>query len=251
MRKPVIAGNWKMYKLHKEAVDTAMELKTLVADVDHCEIIVSPVFTALKSVAERMAGSNISVAAQNCSSVVEHSANTGEICADMIADVGADSIIIGHSERRQFYGETDESVNKKAKAALQFGLRAIVCVGEMLEQRESGRANEVVAEQLRIGLEGLTVSDMARIIVAYEPVWAIGTGRTATPDQAQEMHGFIRKKLSDVHGSEVSETIRILYGGSVKPANVADLMKKDDIDGALVGGASLDAETFSHIVKYR
>jgi triosephosphate isomerase len=251
MRKPVIAGNWKMYKLHDDAVKTSMELKSLVAGVSHCEIIISPVFTAIKAVAERVSGSNISVAAQNCSSVDEHSAQTGEVCADMISDVGATSVIIGHSERRQFYGETDQSVNLKTKAAIKFGLTAIVCVGETLEQRESGSANKVVEEQLRIGLEGLTVSDMERIIVAYEPVWAIGTGKTASPDQAQEMHGFIRKKLDDVHGKEVAAAVRILYGGSVKPSNVAELMSREDIDGALVGGASLDAESFSQIVNYR
>ncbi len=240
-----------MYKLGQESIETALELKNLVAGVSHCEIVIAPVFTALTAVASRMEGSNIAVAGQNCSTETTHSARTGEVCADMLADAGAKFVIIGHSERRQFYAETDTSVNLKTKAAIYFGLHAIVCVGEMLEQRESGSAKAVVGEQLRIGLEGLTVSDMERIIVAYEPVWTIGTGKTATPEQAQEMHAFIRKSLAGVHGEAVSETVRILYGGSVKPENVSELMRQTDIDGALVGGASLDAVSFSKIIGYR
>ena len=240
-----------MFKLIGESVETAASLKSLVADVSHCEIIIAPVATSLKAVSDRMSGSNVRVAGQNCSSESEHGAHTGELCGDMIVDAGADSVIIGHSERRQFYGDTDDSVNQKTKAAIGFGLDAIVCVGESLEERESGRAESVVGAQLENGLRGLTVSDMERIIVAYEPVWAIGTGKTATPEQAQEMHSYIRKSLSEVHGSDVANAVRILYGGSVKPANVADLMDKDDIDGALVGGASLDASSFAQIVKYR
>ncbi len=240
-----------MYKLGRESIETALELKNLVAGVSHCEIVIAPVFTALTAVASRMEGSNIGVAGQNCSTETTHSAHTGEVCADMLADAGARFVIIGHSERRQFYAETDISVNLKTKAAISYGLHAIVCVGELLEQRESGSAKAVVGEQLRIGLEGLTVSDMERIIVAYEPVWAIGTGKTATPEQAQEMHAFIRKSLAGVHGEAVSETVRILYGGSVKPENVSELMRQTDIDGALVGGASLDAVSFSKIIGYR
>jgi triosephosphate isomerase len=251
MRKPVIAGNWKMYKLHDEAVNTALELKSLVANASHCEVIISPVFTALKTVCDRLEGSNIKVAAQNCSTETVHGAHTGEVCADMIKDIGASHIIIGHSERRQFYWETEESVNLKTKACLHFGLTAIVCVGEKLPERESGNAETVVQRQLEGGLEGLTVSDMERIIIAYEPVWAIGTGKTATPEQAQEMHSFIRQNLSEKHGREIAENMRILYGGSVKPANVSDLMSEEDIDGALVGGASLEAESFAQIVNYK
>ena len=251
MRKPIIAGNWKMYKLHDEAVDTALELKALVSNANHCEMIIAPVFTALKTVADRTEGSNIQVAAQNCSSHKEHSANTGEVCADMIKDVGASHIIIGHSERRQFYGETDESVNLKTKACLGVGLTAIVCVGESLEERESGTAETVVKSQLEGALKGLTVSDMERIIIAYEPVWAIGTGKTATPEQAQEMHAFIRRVLTETHGAETAGNTRILYGGSVKPANVSELMSCEDIDGALVGGASLEADSFAQIVNYK
>ncbi|MBA2737832.1 MAG: triose-phosphate isomerase [Pyrinomonadaceae bacterium] len=251
MRKPVIAGNWKMYKLLGEAVETALALKPLVANANHCEVIIAPVFTALKMVADRLEGSNIKVAAQNCSTETKHSAHTGEIAADMIKDVGCSHVIIGHSERRQFYGETDLTVNRKTKAALQSGLTAIVCVGEMLAEREAGNAEMIVKTQLLNGLDGLTVSDMERIIIAYEPVWAIGTGKTATPEQAQEMHGFIRQTLTEAHSKETADSIRILYGGSVKPENINDLMNETDIDGALVGGASLEAESFAKIVNYR
>lgn len=251
MRKPVIAGNWKMYKLHDEAVNTAFELKPLVANANHCEIVIAPVFTALKTVGDRLEGSNIKVAAQNCATETEHGAHTGEVCADMIKDVGASYIIIGHSERRQFYGETDRSVNMKTRACLHFGLTAIVCVGEMLPEREAGNQENVVKEQLEGGLDGLTVSDMERIIIAYEPVWAIGTGKTASPKQAQEMHAFIRSFIAEKHGNETAENTRILYGGSVKPENIKELMNEEDIDGALVGGASLKAESFARIVNYK
>lgn len=251
MRKPIIAGNWKMYKLLDEAVDTALELKPLVANANHCEVIIAPVFVHLKIIADRLEGSNIQVAAQNCSAETGHSARTGEVCADMIKDVGCSHIIIGHSERRQFYGETDESVNQKTKACLSCGLTAIVCVGESLAERESGNAENVVKKQLLGALEGLTVSDMERIIIAYEPVWAIGTGKTATPEQAQEIHAFIRGVLADSHSDETAENTRVLYGGSVKPNNVKELMSQKDIDGALVGGASLDANSFAQIVNYK
>ena len=240
-----------MYKLLDEAVDTVLDLKSKVANANHCEIIIAPVFVQIKTLTEKLEGSNIEIAAQNCAMQKEHSANTGEICADMIADVGAKSVIIGHSERRQFYGETDESVNEKTKACLQFGLSAIVCVGETLDERESGNAEQVVKNQLIGALGGLTVADMKRIIIAYEPVWAIGTGKTATPEQAQEMHGFIREVLAEQHGEETAENTRILYGGSVKPHNIKELMSEKDIDGALVGGASLEAENFAQIVNYK
>ncbi|MDQ3320896.1 MAG: triose-phosphate isomerase [Acidobacteriota bacterium] len=251
MRKPVIAGNWKMYKLLGEAVETALSLKPLVANAAHCEVIIAPVFTALKTIADRLEGSNIKVAAQNCSTEQKHGARTGEISADMLKDAGASHIIVGHSERRQFYGETDESVNLKTKACLECGLTAIVCVGEKLDERESGKAETVVKTQLVGALEGLTVSDMERIIIAYEPVWAIGTGRTATPEQAQEMHRFIRRTIAETQGEKVAEATRILYGGSVKPDNIKGLMKQTDIDGALVGGASLEASSFAEIINYR
>jgi len=251
MRKPVIAGNWKMYKLLDEAVQTALALKPLVANANHCEVVIAPVYTALKTVADRLEGSNIQVSAQDCADQNEFGAKTGEIAPTMLKDVGCSHVIIGHSERRQFYGETDASVNKKTKAALEAGLSAIVCVGEMLIERESGQAETVVETQLTGGLQGLTVADMERIIIAYEPVWAIGTGKTATPQQAQEMHGYIRRKLEESHGKDVSDSTRILYGGSVKPDNISELMAQDDVDGALVGGASLAAESFSKIVNYK
>ena len=239
-----------MYKLHDEAVNTALELKSLATNANHCEVVIAPVFTALKTVADRLEGSNVKVSAQDCAPEAKQSANTGEVSAEMLKDVGCSYVIIGHSERRQFYGETDASVNKKTKAALQTGLTAIVCVGEKLDEREVGEAETVVKTQLLGGLDGLTVSDMERIIIAYEPVWAIGTGKTATPEQAQEMHGFIRKILAETHGGETADKIRILYGGSVKPKNIKDLMNQTDIDGALVGGASLEAESFAKIVNY-
>src|SRR5436190_2315112 len=239
MRKPVIAGNWKMYKLLGEAVNTALALKPLVANANHCDVVIAPVFTALKTVADRLEGSKIKVAGQDCATQNEFGAHTGEVAPVMLKDAGCSHVILGHSERRQFYGETDDSVNKKAKAALAAGLTAIVCVGEMLDQREAGNAENVVNAQLTGGLDGLTVADMERIIIAYEPVWAIGTGKTATPEQAQEMHGHIRSRLGESHGNEVANNTRSLYGGSVKPDNIAERMSQEDVDGALGGGASL------------
>ncbi len=240
-----------MYKRLGEAVGTALSLRSLVSNSNHCEVVIAPVFVHLKTVADRLEGSNVRVAAQDCAPEAKDSANTGEVSAPMLKDVGATHVIIGHSERRQFYGETDESVNKKTKSALASGLTAIVCIGETLEERESEKLFEVIERQVRLGLDGLTSADMERIIIAYEPVWAIGTGKTASPEQAQEMHGFIRAKLSDSHGETSADSIRILYGGSVKPENIADLMGREDIDGALVGGASLEAESFARIVNYK
>jgi triosephosphate isomerase (TIM) len=250
MRKPVIAGNWKMYKTVGASVDTALELKPLVANANHCEIVIAPVFTSLKTVADRLEGSNIRVSAQDCSTETTEGAHTGEVAAFMIRDVGANFIIVGHSERRQLYAETDSMVNRKVHATVGSDLTAIMCVGESLEQRERGIAENVVSGQLSGGLSGLTASDLDRIIVAYEPVWAIGTGRTATPEQAQEMHAFIRRVFAEGHTTEAAEKLRILYGGSVKPDNIAGLMAQPDIDGALVGGASLQAESFAKIVNY-
>lgn len=251
MRKPVIAGNWKMYKTLGEATETALALKPLVANANHCEVVIAPVFVHLKTLADRLEGSNIRVAAQDCAPEAKQSANTGEVSAEMLKDVGCSHVIVGHSERRQFYSESNESVRRKTRAAIDSGLTAIVCVGETLSERESGSLFSVVETQLKEGLAGLTTSDMDRIIIAYEPVWAIGTGKTATPEQAQEMHGFIRAKLKDEHGDVVADNVRVLYGGSVKPDNVSELMSKEDIDGALVGGASLAAESFAQIVNYK
>jgi triosephosphate isomerase len=251
MRKPVIAGNWKMFKLLNEAVETALELKPLVANASHCEVIIAPVFTALKIVSDRLEGSNIRVAGQDCAIQNDFGAHTGEVAPVMLKDVGCSHVIIGHSERRQFYGETDESVNWKTMASLAAGLTAIVCVGEHLKEREAGEAETVVKTQLEGGLSGLTANDLERIIIAYEPVWAIGTGKTATPEQAQEMHGFIRNCLNEMHSETAANGMRILYGGSVKPDNIASLMSQADVDGALVGGASLEPESFAKIVNYK
>jgi len=250
MRKPVIAGNWKMYKLLADSVQTAVELKPLVANANHCEVVIAPVFTALKTVADRLEGSNVRVAGQDCSTEMKHGAHTGEVAADMLKDAGASHVIVGHSERRLHYHETDDFVNRKALAGLAAGLTAIMCVGETLEQRDSGVAERVVRGQVEGGLRDLTASDLDRIIIAYEPVWAIGTGRTATPVQAQEMHAFVRRVFAGRFSQEAAAGLRILYGGSVKPDNIAGLMKQPDVDGALVGGASLEAETFAQIVNY-
>lgn len=240
-----------MYKLLGEAVDTALALKPLVANANHCQVVIAPVFTALKTVADRLEGSNIKVAAQNCATQTEFGAHTGEVSPAMLKDVGCLYVIIGHSERRQFYYETDSSVNQKAKGAIAASLTAIICVGESLAEREAGNAENIVKGQLVKGLEGLTVADMERIIIAYEPVWAIGTGKTAMPEQAQEMHGHIRQTVAETHGLEIADKTRILYGGSVKPDNIATLMSQPDVDGALVGGASLEAESFAKIVNYK
>ena len=239
-----------MYKTVSESVETALALKPSVANANHCEVVIAPVFTALKTVADRLEGSNIRVAGQNCSTEVEQGAHTGEVTAEMLKDAGASYVIIGHSERRLYYCETDMFVRKKTQAAILAGLSAIVCVGETLEQRDQGKAESVVSGQLEGGLSGLTASDLDRIIIAYEPVWAIGTGRTATPEQAQEMHAFIRRVFAQRHSVQAAEELRILYGGSVKPDNVTGLMAQTDIDGALVGGASLKAESFAEIVNY-
>jgi triosephosphate isomerase len=250
MRKPIIAGNWKMYKLVREAVDTVLELKPMVAHANHCEIIVAPPFTALKAVGDRLEGSNIRVAAQDVCEEVEFGARTGEVSGAMLRDAGCSHVLIGHSERRQFYGETDQSVNRKVQAAFGAGLVPIVCVGETLSEREAGQAQSVVRTQVAEGLSGLTAHDLSRIILAYEPVWAIGTGKTATPEMAQAMHAFIRRLLSEQFGPEAADGVRILYGGSVKPDNIKELMSGPDIDGALVGGASLKAGSFGQIVHF-
>lgn len=240
-----------MYKTVWESVETALALKPLVANANHCEVVIAPVFTSIKTVADRLEGSNVFVAGQDCSTEIEEGAHTGEVAGFMLRDAGARYVIVGHSERRQFYAESDPIVNRKVRAALASGLTVIMCVGEMLDQREQGIAEDVVAGQLTGGLSGLTASDLDRIIVAYEPVWAIGTGRTATPEQAQEMHAFIRRVFADRHSRQAADALRILYGGSVKPDNIAGLMDQADIDGALVGGASLKADSFAQIVNYR
>jgi len=205
----------------------------------------------IKSLADRLEGSNIGIASQDVAADVGPGAFTGEVAAFMVRDAGARWAIIGHSERRQFYGETDESVNKKIRASSGAGLTQILCVGERLEERDSGRAEEVVERQLVGGTGNLTLEEASRIIIAYEPVWAIGTGRTATPETAQQMHAFIRSRIREMFGDRVAEEMRILYGGSVKPENIGSLMDQADIDGALVGGASLEADSFARIVNYK
>ncbi|HWP45222.1 MAG TPA: triose-phosphate isomerase [Blastocatellia bacterium] len=251
MRKPLIAGNWKMYKTIGEALDFIQVLKPVVVAMTHCDIMVAPPFTALKLIADRVEGSNIRVGAQDVAAEPGPGAYTGEVSADMLRDAGASYVIIGHSERRQYYGETDESVNRKLMQSLKAGLIPIVCVGERIEQRDAGLAEKVVAEQLSAGLRNLTVPEASRIIIAYEPVWAIGTGRTATPETAEQMHAFIRGRIREMFGDEVAGQLKILYGGSVKPDNIAALMNEADIDGALVGGASLDADSFARIINYK
>jgi len=250
MRKPIIAGNWKMFKLISDAVATVTALKPLVANANHCEVVVAPPYTAIKAVADRLEGSNIKVVAQDVSTETKHGAHTGEVCGDMLKDAGCTHVIIGHSERRSMYGDTDEVVNRKLRAALSFNLSPIVCIGETLAERDAGKEEEVVASQLERSLAELTANDLIRIIAAYEPVWAIGTGRTATPEQAQQMHAFIRQWIAQKFDRSTAEGLRILYGGSVKPENISELMRQTDIDGALVGGASLEAESFARIVNY-
>jgi triosephosphate isomerase len=249
MRHPVIAGNWKMYKTIAEAVRFIDVLKPKVASANHCEVVVAPPFTALKAVAEAAKGSNIQVAAQDVSWEKE-GAFTGDVSAPMLREAGCTHVIIGHSERRQYHHETDERINRKLKAALTGNMTPIVCVGETLEEREAGRTQAVLERQFTKGFMALTAQDFSRIIIAYEPVWAIGTGRTATPEIAAGSHRTLRSLIVKQFGGEVAEQTRILYGGSVKPDNIQGLMAQEEIDGALVGGASLKADSFSAIVNY-
>ena len=248
-RKPVIAGNWKMYKTVDETVRYLKEFGPLVTNADHCEIVVCPTAVALPAAVEAARGSNVGVGAQNLHWESE-GAYTGEVSAPMLKTVGCTHVIIGHSERRQYFGETDEGVNRKIFAALEAGLTPIVCVGETLDEREARRTEAVLQQQFEGGLASLTESDFSRILIAYEPVWAIGTGRTATPDTAAESHRFLRDQAGAKFGDAAAEGVRILYGGSVKPANVQALMARDQIDGALVGGASLEPQSFAQIVRY-
>lgn len=248
MRRPLMAGNWKMHKTIPEAVAMVQELKEKISDVKDIDVLICPTFTALYSLSSQTKGSNIKIGAQNLFWEPK-GAFTGEISADMIVDAGCSYVIIGHSERRQYFGETDETVNKKVKAALKAGLIPIICVGETLQERETDVTFKVIERQVRDGIKDLTSEQSSKIVIAYEPVWAIGTGKTASPEQAQEVHCFIRKVYSEMY-SAASDAIRILYGGSVKPDNVSELMKKQDIDGGLVGGASLEASSFEKLIKF-
>jgi triosephosphate isomerase len=249
-RTPLIAGNWKMYKTPPEAAETAQQLVERVGEVSGVDIMIAPTFTALESVSRVIKDSPVALGAQNLY-WEDEGAYTGEISAPMLKSLGCQYCIIGHSERRQYFGETNETVNKKIHAAIQAGLEPVFCVGETEQEREAEQTLIVLDKQVKEGLERLAPDQLDTLIIAYEPVWAIGTGKTATDDQAQEAHQFIRSLVQKNFGDARAESIRILYGGSVKPANIAALMEMPDIDGALVGGASLDAESFSQIVKFK
>jgi triosephosphate isomerase len=248
MRRALIAGNWKMYKTTGEAVALVEEIKRGVAGAPS-DVLVAPPFTALAAVVGAVKGSPIGVAAQNMHFEKE-GAFTGEVSASMLKDLGVTHAILGHSERRQYFAETDQGVAKKTKVALDNGLSPISCIGETLAEREAGRTMEVVGRQVDAILSALTAAEAAKIVLAYEPVWAIGTGKVATPEQAQEVHAFIRQRIAGAHGAKTAEVLRVLYGGSVKPDNVKGLMALPDVDGALVGGASLKADSFLKLVHY-
>ena len=251
MRRPLLAGNWKMYKTVPEGVALAQEIRAgLALPLKDRDVLVAPPFTALAAVGEALRGSDVFLGGQNMHWERE-GAFTGEISPPMLKQVGCSHVILGHSERRHIFGESDDTVARKTRAAVDNGLTPILCVGETLPERESSLTLEVVERQLERGLRALTPDEASRAIVAYEPVWAIGTGRTATPAQAQEVHAFIRKRLSATHGEPAAAAVRILYGGSVKPDNVDGLMAEPDVDGALVGGACLKAESFLRIVHYQ
>ena len=244
-RRKFICGNWKMHKTTGEAVQLVRELRQRIET--KAQLAVAPPFTALSRVKEALVGSPIQLFAQNCHHE-KQGAFTGEVSAPMLKELGCDGVILGHSERRQYFGETDEGVNRKLKAAIEAGLHPIVCVGETLQEREANRTWEVVSRQVRQALAGISAEQVGRCTLAYEPVWAIGTGKTATTAQAQEVHGQIRGLLRELAGAPAAEAVRIQYGGSVKPENAAELLAQPDIDGALVGGASLKAEDFARII---
>jgi len=247
MRKPFIAGNWKMFKTVHEAVVFSKELRSVLKDVTGVEIVVGPPFVAVHPVAEALRNTNIGVAAQDVYWERE-GAFTGEVSAAMIRDAGAEYVIVGHSERRRLFGETDAMVNRKTAAAISAGITPIVCVGETLEERERNETLAVLDRQLKDGLDGISGQQVAELVVAYEPVWAIGTGRNATAAQAQEAHAHIRTRLRQWFGADAADHCHILYGGSVKPDNIAELIREPDVDGALVGGASLEVRSFAEIV---
>jgi len=249
MRRPVIAGNWKMYKTTEETRAFFARFKPQVAGARHCDIVIAPPFTALRTAVECAQESNIAIAAQDVH-WEKQGAYTGEVAAGMLAEVGCRYVIIGHSERRQYFYETDESVRRKLVAALEAGLIPIVCVGEKLEEREAAETEKVLRSQFAGGFSALTAAQFSRIIIAYEPVWAIGTGRTATPELAAEAQYFLRKLTEERFGRHEAESLRILYGGSVKPDNIKGLMAQEEIDGVLVGGASLEPDSFTAIVNF-
>ncbi len=247
MRKILIAGNWKMYKTIPEAFNLVNSIKAGLHKISDIDVVVCPPFTALYAVSGLLEDSRIDLGAQDMHFETE-GAYTGEVSPLMLKDLGCRYVILGHSERRAFFQESNELINQKTKAAVKFNLNPIVCVGETLPEREAGRAHEVVRSQFQGTFAGLSAEDMDKVIIAYEPVWAIGTGKTATPEQAQEMQAFVRQLIRETFGEDIAEQTRILYGGSVKSDNAADLVKQPDVDGALVGGASLKAESFIQIV---
>ncbi len=248
MRKKIIAGNWKMNMTIPEAVALVDGIKSKLLNPLKADVVVCPPFTALKTVADRIVGSAVDLGAQNMH-WEKSGAYTGEVSPVMLRDAQCNYVILGHSERRAYFGETDAVVNRKTKAALAAGLKPIVCVGETLEEREAGKTNQVVETQVRGSLADLSAAEWAQIIIAYEPVWAIGTGRTATPEQAQEVHAFIRGIVRSMAGAALADALRIQYGGSMKPDNAKELLAKPDIDGGLIGGAALKADSFLAIVQ--
>ena len=248
MRKPIIAGNWKMNKTPAEAVELVKGLIPLVKDAK-CDVVVCPTAVCLPAVAEVIKGTNIKLGAQNVH-FAEKGAYTGELSADMLKAVGCEYVIVGHSERRQYFGETDKTVNLRATAAVKAGLTAIICVGEMKDERVDGYTDIIVAYQTKMALKGLTAEELNHVVIAYEPVWAIGTGLTATDEQANETIGVIRKAVARKYGQEVADAVRVQYGGSMKGSNVKGLMAQPEIDGGLIGGASLKAEDFAQVVNF-
>ncbi len=248
MRIPIIAGNWKMNKTITEGIDLVKNIKNITMDTD-VEVVVCTPFIALSNIKKEIEGTKLKLAAQNMH-WEDNGAFTGEISPVMLKDLGIDYVIIGHSERRQYFNESNETVNKKIKSAIKYGINPIVCVGETLEEREAGNANDKIKTQIIEGLKDIKEEDMPNIVLAYEPIWAIGTGKTASSKDANDMISFIRNIIKDKYGVNISDKVRIQYGGSVKPSNVTDIMNQSDIDGALVGGASLKAEDFIDIVKF-
>ena len=249
-RIPFIAGNWKMYKTTGEAVQTARDLVARLVALSGVEVMIAPAYPALDAVSRVVKDSPVKLGAQNLF-WADEGAYTGEVAGGMLVDLGCRYVLIGHSERRQYFGETDDTVRRRIEAALRHGLAPVMCIGETETQRDAGQTFSVLDKQIANGLKEQLSSRLEALVVAYEPVWAIGTGRTATADQAQEAHRFIRGKLAELFGEDMAQRTRIVYGGSVKPENIAELMAMADIDGALVGGASLKAETFANIVRYR
>lgn len=250
MIRPLIAGNWKMFKTAGESLDFVRQLKEAVADIQERDVVIAPPFTSLYPVGEAVKGSRIYLAAQNLSDRIE-GAYTGEISARMLIDTGCTYVIVGHSERRMLFGEQDETINRKTRMAIQSGLKPIFCIGETMEEWEAGKTFAVIEKQIKEGLNQLTTDDIRKILIAYEPVWAIGTGKTAAPEQVQEVHAYIRRVITRNYENGLAINLPILYGGSVNPDNIGKLMAQRDINGTLVGGASLDVDSFVRMIKYK